>query len=173
MQDTMEAVVDAGTDGVDWRYVLTRLAWVMVAWAVVIHVLAQVFIPPVAIFGVLYGVGLVLLSRTSGKVVPIFFIVASVALLGGSAPIIAEAVPYPDSPGDFVLSFVVGGLVPVAIILTSVAKLRRWSNSARLRIWYGTIGLVVVLTGISLIAAAGVESDCANSAFRLGDLSRP
>ena len=159
MQDTVERINQTTEPGPDWRELLGKLSLVMVGWAVVIHAFAQVFIAPVAIFGLLFGIGSILLRKTSGKTAPIFLIVASVALLAGSAPIIAEALPYPDSPFDFVLSGVVGGFVPIAILLAAVGALRGWSTGAHMRLWYGTIGLVAVLLGVSLIAAAGVESD--------------
>ena len=138
---------------------LGKFALVMAAWALVIHVLAREIIPPVAIFGVLFAIGAVLLKRSSGRTGPIFMIVAAVALLAGSGPIILEAFPHPESPADFMLSTVVGGFVPIAIILGAVGALRHWSKGAHMRLWYGTIGLVAVLLGISVIAAAGVEND--------------
>ena len=57
------------------------------------------------------------------------------------------------------LSGVVGGLVPLTIILASIGALRRWSAGTHMRLWYGTVSLVVVLVGVSFIAAAGVSSD--------------
>lgn len=159
MQDAMEATAPTTEEGPDWRGLLGKFALIMVAWAVAMHAFTQTFIPPVAIFGVVFAVAAVVIRRSTGKAGPIFHIVASVALLAGSAPFILEALPYPDSPADFVLTGVVGGFVPIAIILGAVGALRRWSGGARVRLWYGTVSLVVVLAAISFIAAAGVEAD--------------
>jgi len=62
-------------------------------------------------------------------------------------------------PFDFVLSGVVGGLVPIAVIVGAAGALRRWSKGVHMCLWYGTITLVALLAGLSVIAAAGVESD--------------
>ena len=70
MQDTMEHSDSALERSPDWRDLIRKFAFVMVAWAVVIHAFAQVFIPPVALFGALFVIGAVLVRRSSGKAGP-------------------------------------------------------------------------------------------------------
>ena len=51
--------------------------------------------------------------------------------------------------------------MPLATVVAAVGALRRWSARPRRAIGYGTLGMVVALSAVSVVAALSLEDDLA------------
>jgi plastocyanin len=122
------------------------------------QVLAGHVIPPLAIFGVLTAVlGVATLRRRSRWLLALD---AGVALLylGGSVPFMVANLAHPESPVSFLAEvFLLVALVTVLVGV--VLRLRSASQGACRRTVVGAVGVAVVATVVSLVAAANVDAD--------------
>jgi plastocyanin len=128
------------------------------ALLVTYQLLAGHVIPPLAIFGGLTAVlGLATLRRRSRWLLVLDAIVA-VLYLGGSAPFFAANLAHPESP----VSFLAEAFLLVALATALIGVVLRWrsaSDGARRRTLAGAVGIAVVATVGSLVAAASVDAD--------------
>jgi plastocyanin len=122
------------------------------------QLLAGHVIPPLAIFGVLMaGLGVATLRRRPRWLLALAAGVA-VLYLGGSVPFIAANLAHPESPVSFLAEvFLVVTLVTV--VLGVVLRWRAASDRARRRTAVGAVGLALLATVVSLVAAANVDAD--------------
>jgi len=120
--------------------------------------LAGHVIPPLAIFGVLTAVlGLATLRRRPRWLLLLDAGVA-VLYLGGSGPFLVANLGHPESP----VSFLAEVFLVIALVTVIVGVVLRWrSASAGARRWTagGAVGLAVVATVVSLVAAASVDAE--------------
>jgi plastocyanin len=128
------------------------------ALLVTYQLLAGHVIPPLAIFGVLTAVlGLATLRRRARWLLVLDATVA-VVYLGGSFPFFAANLRHPESP----VSFLAEVFLIIALVTVLVGVVLRWrsaSDRVRRRTGAGAVGLAVLATGVSLVAAASVDAD--------------
>jgi plastocyanin len=122
------------------------------------QLLAGHLIPPLAIFGVLTaGLGVATLRRRPRWLLAVDA-GAAILYLGGSVPFIAANLAHPESPVSFlaeVFLVVTLGTVVVGVVL----RWRTASERARRRTATGAVGLALLATVVSLVAAASVDAD--------------
>lgn len=122
------------------------------------QLLAGHVIPPLAIFGALTaGLGVATLRRRPRWLLALAAGVA-VLYLGGSVPFIAANLAHPESP----VSFLAEVFLVVTLVTVVVGVVLRWrasSDRARRRTAVGAVGLALLATVVSLVAAAGVDAD--------------
>jgi plastocyanin len=113
---------------------------------VVLMIVQQAFIPPIAIFIVLAGIGVVLLNVRE-RAGAIMLAIVSVLFLILNTPFIVPALAVPASSVDF-LTTCLTLLSLVGMVVSSVAILRRSAGG-------GAIRFSVVITVLGLLAIAG------------------
>jgi plastocyanin len=122
------------------------------------QLLAGHVIPPLAIFGVLTaGLGVATLRRRPRWLLAVDA-GAAILYLGGSVPFIAANLAHPESPVSFlaeVFLVVTLGTVVVGVVL----RWRTASERAGRRTATGAVGLALLATIVSLVAAASVDAD--------------
>jgi hypothetical protein len=122
------------------------------------QLLAGHVIPPLAIFGVLTAVlGLATLRRRSRWLLVLDALVA-LLYLGGSVPFIAANLAHPESP----VSFLAEVFLIVALVTVVVGVVLRWRAPPTGRAAgpsAGAVGLALLATVVSLVAAASVDAD--------------
>jgi plastocyanin len=122
------------------------------------QLLAGHLIPPLAVFGVLTGaLGLVTLRRRSRWLLVLDAVVALLYLVG-SVPFMAANLVHPESP----VSFLAEVFLILALATVVVGVVLRWRGApdrARRRTVTGAVGLALLATVVSLVAAASVDAD--------------
>lgn len=161
MLDEHTAISEQEEAATTWRGYLIRFALAMVAWAVVLTVVAGEIIPDVAVFTALIITGAVITSRGTGKAGPIMLLVLGAMIVVISAPFALPDLAHPNSPLNFAFSAVAGLAIPLAIVIAAIGTLRRWEARSGLLTWYGLIGVIALGTAISFGAAASTSSDVA------------
>lgn len=123
-----------------------------------LQILAGHVIPPLATFGAVTVVlGGVTLWRRPRWLLIVDALVA-VLYLGGSVPFLAANLAHPESPGSFLAEVFI--LLAFLSVLTGVVlRLRGAGALARRRAVVGAVGVAVVATVVSLVAAATVDAE--------------
>ncbi len=161
MLDEQTATPRQEETAIPWRGYLVRFALAMVAWAVVLTVLAGEIIPEITVFAALLIVGSVITSRGTGRAGPITLLVLGVLIVAMSAPFNLPDLAHPNSPVNFILGGVAGTAIPLAIVIGAIGTLRRWEARSGLMAWRGLIGVIAVGAVVSMIATAATTSDVA------------
>lgn len=150
--------------GAPWRSLLRFALILLLAVGVLVHVFAQVPIPPVIILMAVMGVALYLLSRT-GRARTVGVVLGGIAALLftlGNLPFIAEDLAHPDSVLAFVASGagIVGSSTGFVAMLGALLRL----SGRPVRPLFGLATVVVlVVIGIGVVSRLGVDSDSAEA----------
>jgi plastocyanin len=122
------------------------------------QLLAGHLIPPLAIFGVLTAIlGLATLRR-GGRWLLVLDAAVALLYLAGSVPFMAANLAHPESP----VSFLAEVFLILALVTVVVGVVLRWRSApdrARRRTVGGAVGLALLATVVSLVAAASVDAD--------------
>jgi plastocyanin len=141
--------------GMDWRILAV---WTGIGMAVALLVFtAIVFIPPLIVFALLYGVG-VWLTRRGGRAGTIMLAVVSFLFIALNAPFIIPALSVPASTVDFVMT---GLLLVLALsnIVSSIATLRSSGTGARAGlVGRATVALMLLVVVIAVIGKVSYDS---------------
>ena len=78
-----------------------------------------------------------------------------------TSPFAIPDLAHPESPLNFAYGSVAGLALPIAIVITAIGALRRWSDQRRTTTWIATAAVITLGTVISLVAAANTTSDVA------------
>lgn len=161
MTTTEARPTDAATAERPWSRAMVVLAAALVLWALAFNLLAG-FIPPVAVLGLLFLASIFVVRRWPRKAGPIFLLVVTVANFLGGAPFMAEALPHPESPVDFLMSAVIPVTISAGIVVAVIGALRRRSwPGARRAVAFGVPAVIVALVAVSVAAATSLEDDVA------------
>ena len=124
---------------------------------VVYQLLAGHVIPPLAIFAVLTTVIAGALLRRRPRWLLGLAAAVAVLYLGGSVPFVLTNLAHPESP----VSFLAEVLLVLAFVTAIVGVVLRWRDAgdvARRRLVAGAVGIGLLATAVSLVAAANVDS---------------
>jgi len=153
-------VVTETTGRSRWLSLLRWGTYGMMFVPVAITIVAQVFIPPLVVFFVLFIVGLVLLGRDERKGT-ITLGVLGLLFFGLNIPFIVDAVGHPESWSEFIPNVI--GVLSVVAALAAVTALLRNKGTERAA---GVLARTLVVLGVvaiagSVILTLGLESDTA------------
>jgi plastocyanin len=139
------------------RFVGTALV-LLAALMVAIQVLAGHVIPPLIVFGAVYGtLGVTVLRRRSRRLLIAAAVLTGLQLLT-SIPFFLENLGHPESPIGFLAeSFAL--LLGITVIIGAVGGLRGARPGSRRPVALVAGGLAAVAVAIAAIAVAGVDSD--------------
>lgn len=147
-------------DRARWRGLLRLALILLIAVAVLVLGYAQVVIPPLIVFIVLFGITLFLLTRegrarTVGVVLGGVF---AVLFLVGNLPFVIADVSHPDSFLPFISSAagIVGSLLGFVAML---GALMGWPAPAVRPLTIAGAAAIVLLAIFGLVSSLGVESD--------------
>jgi len=160
--ETIERVDDQTGDvrSVSSWVALCRWAGFTVAlWAVALQLMAGEFIPPVMGIGLVLGGFAIFLKGERRRLAAVFAGLALVALVGNLSGTIDE-LSNPTSAPAFILTLLVS-LAALVAVVGGVAAFFRWSPDPRRPIVITAVALFLVGITVSLVAAAGIESDVA------------
>lgn len=124
---------------------------------VLYQLLAFHVIPPLAIFAVICGVVGAALTRRRPRWLLGIAAAVAVLYLGGSLPFIAAGLAHPESPVGFLAEV----FLVLAFLTTIVGVVLRWrhaADGARRRTVVAAVGIGLLATVVSLVAAASVDS---------------
>lgn len=159
MTDTIEATTGEGEKMSPTRLWL-RLArvagLVILAWSIVLQVIAGELIPPVALIGVVFGVLAIFLvgeRRWMGLTAAVLALLALV----GNLPMTIDELSHPSSAAAFLLTLVVT-TAAIVLIVAGLAAFRGWSTEPVRAVYYGWAGVAAVGVVVALSAASGVAS---------------
>ncbi len=136
---------------------LERIAALAVTvWAVALQATAGAFIPPVAVYGLVFA-GLAIFLRTERRKLALAVAILATLALVGNLPGTIDELSHPESVPAFVLTLFVS-LAAIVTAVSGLAAFRGWSDDAvrgTVITWTGllTAGVIVALT-----SAAGVVS---------------
>ena len=162
MTETIERVDDQTGDvrSVSSWVALCRWAGFTVAlWAVALQLMAGEFIPPVMGIGLVLGGFAIFLKGERRRLAAVFAGLALVALVG-NLPGTIDELSNPTSAPAFILTLLVS-LAALVAVVGGVAAFFRWSPDPRRPIVITAVALFLVGITVSLVAAAGIESDVA------------
>ncbi len=159
MTDTIEATTgeaEKKSPTRTWLQVTRVAALVVLAWSIVLQVLAGQLIPPVAIIGVVFGV---LAAFLVGERPRLGLTAAVLALLSlaGNLPMTIDELSHPSSAPAFLLTMVVT-TAAVVLMVAGLAAFRGWSTDSVRALYYGWGGVAAVGVVVALSAASGVDS---------------
>ena len=147
-------------DRARWRGLLRLALMILIAVAVIVLAYAQVVIPPLIVFIVLFGITLFLLTR-EGKARTVGVVlggVFAVLFLVGNLPFVIADVSHPDS----FLPFLSSAAGIVAVLLAFVAMLGAlmgWPSPAVRPLTIAGGVAIALLAIFGLVSSLGVESD--------------
>jgi plastocyanin len=124
---------------------------------VLYQLLAGQVIPPLAIFAAIASVVGALLTRRRPRWLLSVAAAVAVLYLGGSVPFVAAGLAHPESPASFLGEV----FLVLAFLTTIVGVVLRWrhaADGARRRTVVGAVGIGLLATVVSLVAAASVDS---------------
>jgi plastocyanin len=139
-----------------WIQLSRVAAFVVVAWSVTLQAFEGVFIPPVAVIGVLF-LGLAVALRADRRRLAMVAGGLAVLAVVGNLPIIIDTFSHPSSMPSFVLNLVVNSAMAV-ILVSGLAVWRGWSAQGVRLTSFAWLGVFVVGTSVSLAASTSVES---------------
>ena len=145
--------------GWTWVRLLTIATIATIVGLVILFILAGI-IPPLAVFGVLLIVGLVLLGAKP-KPAAILLLLVHLAMFATSLPFTIPSLMVPASAIDFSLTLYLAVLNLIGVA-ASIAVLRgRGEDVSTLPRTLGTAALVVILLGVALAVYSSVTYDSA------------
>ena len=131
----------------------------VVAWAIALTLLIGELFPPIALFGVLFLVS-ILLSLLVETAARIYLLVISILGLATTLLFSGQDLMHPESLLGFVFALV-PTLATVLGITASVGAMRRWSEASARRIGQAAVVVLVAGVSVSLVASASLTDDVA------------
>ena len=159
MTDTIEAPtgeMEMTSPTRSWIRVTRVAASVVLAWSIVLQILAGQLIPPVAIIGVVFGVLAIFLGGERRR---LGLTAAALALLAlvGNLPRTIDELSHPSSAPAFLLTLVVT-TAAIVVMVAGLAAFRSWSTDPVRAVYYGWGGVAAVGVVVAVSAASGVAS---------------
>ena len=140
-----------------WRSALRAALILNMFVCVAVHAYVQEPIPPLIILFVLFGVALWLLRR-EGRAGVWLGGIASLLLLLGNLPFLAEDLSHPESALAFITSFA-GVVGAIGGFIAMIAVLLGWGTAGASTLILAGGALVVIGLVVGVVAALGVEND--------------
>jgi plastocyanin len=145
-RNTKDRPINANQGPFEWKHVLVLSVAIACIVLIVVMIVQQTFIPPIAIFVVLALIG-AFLVRTRERAGAIMLAIVSVLFLVLNLPFILPSLSVHESSVDF-LATTLTLLSLIAMIVSSVAILRRRSGANAMR-------FSIVITVLGVLAVAG------------------
>lgn len=145
-----------------WMQVARGTAIGMVVWAVVLHLVARVPVPPVIVIAVIFAGFIPFLRGERRKLGLSYGIVAALLLLANMPGLLDELAHY-DSAPSFVLTLASTAIAVVAVV-AGFGAFFRWSTTSIRPVLVAAAAVFVVGSGVSVAAFAAAESDPALAA---------
>lgn len=136
---------------------LERIAALAVTvWAIALQISAGAFIPPVAVYGLVFG-GLAIFLRAERRKLGLVVAILATLALVGNLPGTIDELGHPESAPAFVLTLFVS-LAAIVTALSGLAAFRGWSDDAVRATVISWTGLLTAGVIVALTSAAGVVS---------------
>lgn len=139
-----------------WVKVARWGAIVVVAWSIVVQLLAGILIPPLAIIGVAFAV-VAFFLRDERRVVGLVAAILALLAIVGNLPMAIDELSNPSSASAFIPTLLVMSTAAV-IIIAGIAAFRGWSAQPARSLVSVAGGLVAAGIVFALVAATGVDS---------------
>lgn len=140
-----------------WLRVTRVASLVVLAWSVVLQVLAGQLIPPVAVIGVVFGGLAIFLVGGERRRLGLTAAVLALLSLVGNLPMTIDELSHPTTAPAFLLTLVVTTSA-VVLMVAGVAAFRGGSTEPIRALYYGWGGVAAVGVVVALSAASGVAS---------------
>ena len=158
MTETIERLSDTAQKSNTARWVqATRFAALTIAiWSIALQLSAGVFLPPVAIYGVLFG-GLAILLSGERRRLALATGTLGLLALAGNLPGTIDELSHPESAPAFILTLMVS-LGAIGTAVSGLAAFRGWSSGPSKAIAISGVGIFVAGILVATVLASSVES---------------
>jgi plastocyanin len=147
---------DQQTSHEDDRFVASAL-FGLAALLALYQVVTAPFIPVLTVFTIVYAAVGIGLWRAPRRWLRVVAGVVAAAYLVGAAPVFIEHFAHPESPLGFVIDSLL--LIGLGLVIVGVVRALRGAGPGRRPLLISAGTLAVAAAAVSLIAAAGVDSD--------------
>lgn len=145
-----------GTDTERWVRFTRYAALTVTLWSIALQLSAQVFIPPVTFYGVLFGALGWFLTGERRRLALVVAVLALIALLA-NLPGTIDELSHPDSAPAFILTTVVTMAALLATV-GGVSAFRGWTAEPAKGLAIGAGSLFVAGVLVSVVLASSVDS---------------